>query len=285
MNETNNEYIKTKENVLINLDQIYSIIMECYQKFMEEDEFNFNRQIIIDNKKINIYIYVKLHYFYIQANDGPIKIIKLPPLSINFKKNNIIINIYTLNQLENYIKFFKYELAKLKINNTIKNINEFYKLDFKYSTAELIEEENDEQLYINKFKFKKIKYSKIKKLKFTEMPIYFKDYLKYNITNDYKYFEFYMTNKRAEFIHNISLELENNNLKLITGIHGIGKSITLFMLKFLFFPKIFVYLNLDLIKTKKVEEWKKIIKCEFSYIFDSGEDFVKIFSDNTIKIR
>lgn len=279
-----NEFIEVEKGHLIDLDNIYDTIMNCYNKSKSTKGYTFEELVNINEKEYKCKIRVRPPEFIISINNNKEKKIKFPPLTIKFsKKTNKTKIIYTLEQLKKCINIYKYERPKLLVNNIKNDINDFYSIKYIYTDAEVKDEENDEEIYKNIVKYKSIEYSNTIKLQLSEFPSNFNDYFKSDNINDNSEFEFYMPLIRANFIAEIIIGLKDNNQLFITGIHGIGKSLTLFMLKFFYFPNIYVYLNLDIIKTKKSDEWKKIVKYEFAYIFESVEDFTTFFNDNFIK--
>ena len=282
-----NEYIKINSNSLTNLDSFYTQIISCYKKYINHNIYEFEESVSIDNKKLKLYLYVFPPYFNLKIDDNEEKQIKLPPVEIEFLKKDFNQKkiIYTLKQLKRCLKNYKYQDPKFKIGNYFNDIQNFYYIKVDNKTIKVIENENDEELFNNVVKFNKCKFNEKIIFNLSNLPVNFKDYLK--IKDKYKEnnFEFYVNYLRTDFLINISRLLTNNNQIFITGIHGIGKSLSLFMLKFLnySFAKKFVYFNLDVTKNKTKEEWFKIIKYEISYIFNTYKDFKTIIDDNEIK--
>ena len=266
----------------INLDSIYKTIMDCYTLYITNSIFNFEGKVLINEKEYKYSLYAQDPYFYLSIDNNSEKIIKLPPLQIIFDKIKSKKIIYTIEQLKACLKNLKYIEPKIKLPDMQKNIEDFYDLDYEIIEAEIIDEGDDKPLFKSIIKFEKqIKYDRVIDLKFEELPIHFKDYLKQK-NNDIS-FPFYISPYRAKFFKQIFSCLKNNKHIFITGLHGIGKSISLFMLKFLYTQYKFIYLNLDMIKYKKYNIWRNMIAYEFGSIFENYNDFHKIMNDESIK--
>ena len=280
--------LKYEQDKEVNIDKYYEFIME----FIKKKKRKQNKIVNIDGKDYLLkIIFEKGSLFLNFENFDPIEI-RYPPLIVIFpneKKNNII---YNYNQLIEYFKYYKIDQEKAYFFDSYDyydiNIKCFSQISNKIYSISIVYKETLEDIFNNVNNLRKIDYSIYFQgdninIEINKLGKYFKFYIDESNIDENKKFLFLYDEYRGEFIATINNTLKYSNELFITGLHGIGKSISLICLKFYKLLEInkFVYYNIDTLEARN--EWKNIIEYETCFIFDTIKDFNEAFQNVNIK--
>ena len=190
-----------------------------------------------------------------------------------------MLEFYNINQKEIYIfdSYDKYEISE----------SSFDSLEISTYSISIIYKESLQQIFDNVSQLREFKYLDSKEttnnieIEIKKLSKYFKLYANEIIDENGK-FLFLFNYNRGKFWVTINRKLKTKNEIFITGLHGIGKTISLIGLKYYTLLNInkFAYYNLDALEMNN--NWKNIIKYETCFIFENIENFKDTFNNSDI---
>ena len=273
-------YIEYENNEFINLDKLYTEIIN----FIDSGEVVSKKEVKINDKNFTLNIQLRgCNIILWFKNLNKIEI-KYPPLEVKFPNQNSHY-IFKYYQLMEYLKYYKIDSNNAYLYN-IKNyeINEDSFNSIMVYSVEIKMKENLLNIFNEVSNLKKYSpnIENIIQIEIKNLSKYFSEYIKENVKQNDK-FSFILKGKRSKFLCKLNNILMKRNEVFITGLHGIGKSISLISLKYFSLLNInkFSYYNLDVLSSQN--NWKQIIIYETSFIFDDYVKFNEIINDVTIK--